>query len=118
MLAASIGVNLRPIYQQVPVRVMPLFHIPGEPAALVYLAIPAAGLLDGDGYLVEIDARQGTSALVTGQSANRIQPAIRSFGTQHWRIRAASGSQLVLFLGPKTTIEDVGIAREHRSTFR
>ena len=33
-----------------------------------------------------------TSALVTGQSANRIHPALRSFGTQHWRVRAASGS--------------------------
>jgi urease accessory protein len=89
-----------PTFQQVPLRVLPPFHFPGEPAALIYLINPTAGLLDSDGHLVEIDARPGTRAVVTGQSSNRIHPAVRSFSTQQWRVRASTGSQLVLLPGP------------------
>ena len=89
-----------PIFQQVPLRVLPPFHFPGEPASLVYLLNPTAGLLDGDGHLVEIDAAAGSHAVVTGQSATRIHPAVHGFSTQQWRVRAAAGSQLVLLPGP------------------
>ena len=88
------------IYQQVPLRVLPPFQFPGELASLVYLLNPTAGLLDGDGHLVEIDAQPGTCALVTGQSATRIHPAVRGFATQQWRVNAAADSQLVLLPGP------------------
>ena len=42
-------------YQQVPVRVMPPFVIDSEPASLLYLINLTAGLLDGDGHLIELD---------------------------------------------------------------
>jgi urease accessory protein len=87
-------------YQQVPLRVMPPFHFEGEPAALLYLLNPTAGLMDGDGHLVAIEAGPGTRTLVTGQSANRIHPAVSSFATQQWRLRVASGAQLVVLPGP------------------
>jgi urease accessory protein len=88
------------VFQQVPLRVLPPFHFPGEPAALAYLINPTAGLLDGDGHLVEISAGPGTRAVVTGQSAARIHPAVAGFGTQQWTVRSAAGSQLVLLPGP------------------
>lgn len=88
------------IYQQVPLRVLPPFQFPGELAALVYLLNPTAGLLDGDGHLVEIDAQPGSCAVVTGQSSTRIHPAVRGFATQQWRVKSAAGSQLVLLPGP------------------
>src|SRR5437899_78820 len=44
-LVASGGVTaLGRCYQQVPVRVVPPFHFAGEPAALLYLINPTAGL--------------------------------------------------------------------------
>jgi urease accessory protein len=88
-----------PIFQQVPLRVLPPFQFPDEPA-LVYLINPTAGLLDGDGHRIEISASSGTRALVTGQSATRIHPAVKSFSTQQWQVRAGDGSQLVLLPGP------------------
>jgi len=87
-------------YQQVPLRVLPPFQFPGELASLVYLLNPTAGLLDGDGHLVEIDAGPGSCAVVTGQSSTRIHPAVRGFATQQWRVTAAADSQLVLLPGP------------------
>ena len=39
-------------------------------------------------------------AVVTGQSSTRIHPAVRSFATQQWRVKAAADSQLVLLPGP------------------
>src|SRR5208282_6075331 len=83
-----------------PPQVLPPFQFPGELASLVYLLNPTAGLLDGDGHLVEIDARPGSCAVVTGQSSTRIHPAVRSFATQQWRVKAAADSQLVLLPGP------------------
>ena len=62
-------------YQQIPIRVMPPFHLDAEPAALLYLITLTAGLLDGDGHRVELTARRGTRAVVTGQSATRVHPA-------------------------------------------
>ena len=63
-----------PTFQQIPLRVLPPFHFPDEPA-LIYLINPTAGLLDGDGHRIEINAGRGTRAFVTGQSATRIHPA-------------------------------------------
>jgi urease accessory protein len=100
LIATEGKTGFGPIYQQVPLRVLPPFSFPGEPASLVYLINPTAGLLDGDGHLVEIDAGQGTRAVITGQSSNRIHPAVNSFSTQQWRVRAAPGSQLVILPGP------------------
>ncbi len=87
-------------YQQVPLRVLPPFHFGDEPAALLYLLNPTAGLMDGDGHLIEIEAKAGACAVVTGQSATRVHPAVSSFATQQWRIRAAAGARLVVLPGP------------------
>jgi urease accessory protein len=87
-------------YQQVPLRVLPPFHFGDEPAALLYLLNPTAGLMDGDGHLIEIEAKAGACAVVTGQSATRVHPAVSSFATQQWHIRAAAGARLVVLPGP------------------
>jgi urease accessory protein len=100
-LAASGGRTvLAGCYQQVPLRVLPPFTFPGDPAGLLYLLNPTAGLMDGDGHLIEITARTGTSALVTGQSANRVHPFVTGFATQQWRLRVEDGATLVILPGP------------------
>ena len=42
--------------------------------------------MDGDGHLIELTAREGTRAVVTGQSATRIHPALASHATQQWAV--------------------------------
>ena len=76
---------------------MPPFQLGAEPAALLYLINLTAGLLDGDGHLIEIVARAGTRAVVTGQSATRVHPAVwratrPSNGTSRSRTTPASSS--------------------------
>jgi len=87
-------------YQQVPVQVLPPFQLAGDPAALLYLLNPTAGLMDGDGHRLDITARAGSRAVVTGQSATRIHPAVKSFCTQQWHIRVEAGAELVVLPGP------------------
>jgi urease accessory protein len=87
-------------YQQVPVRVMPPFVVDTEPASLLYLINLTAGLLDGDGHLIELSARAGTRAVVTGQSATRIHPAQERFATQQWRVDVEEDACLVVLPGP------------------
>lgn len=87
-------------YQQVPLRVLPPFHFgPGQPS-LIYLLNPTAGLMDGDGQLIRIDARQGTRAVMVGQSATRIHPAVHGFCTQQWRVRVEANAVAVILPGP------------------
>jgi urease accessory protein len=87
-------------YQQVPVRVMPPFIFDNEPASLLYLINLTAGLLDGDGHLIELTARAGTRAVVTGQSATRIHPAVDRFATQQWTVDVEDDACLVVLPGP------------------
>jgi urease accessory protein len=87
-------------YQQIPLRVLPPFSFSNEPAALLYLINPTAGLMDGDGQLVDLIARAGTRTVVTGQSANRVHPALESYATQQWRVRVEDGAELVVLPGP------------------
>lgn len=87
-------------YQQVPLRILPPFSFPGEPASLLYLLNPTAGLMNGDGHLLEIEAGPGTRVVIAGQSANRIHPATSSFSTQQWHVRVARGAQVVILPGP------------------
>jgi urease accessory protein len=79
---------------------MPPFSIEGEPASLLYLINLTAGLMDGDGHLVEIRARPGARALVTGQSATRVHPALASFATQQWDVEVEDDACLVILPGP------------------
>jgi len=100
LMAARGATRLGACYQQIPLRVLPPFHFASEPAALLYLLNPTAGLMDGDGHLVQIQARSGVRAVVTGQSATRIHPAWRSFATQQWRVQVEDDAQLVMLPGP------------------
>ncbi len=87
-------------YQQIPLRLMPPFVIDDERASLLYLINLTAGLLDGDGHLVEVKARAGTHAVVTGQSATRIHPAVGSFAMQQWAVEVEDDACLVVLPGP------------------
>ncbi len=87
-------------YQQIPVRLMPPFELDGETAALLYLINLTAGLLDGDGHLLQVTARAGTHAVVTGQSATRVHPALESYATQQWDVTVEEDACLVVLPGP------------------
>jgi urease accessory protein len=87
-------------YQQVPVRLMPPFVLDSEAASLLYLINLTAGLLDGDGHLIEISARAGTRAVVAGQSATRVHPAVASYATQQWHVEVEDDACLVVLPGP------------------
>jgi urease accessory protein len=100
LVADAAGTRLGGCYQQVPLRVLPPFHFgPGQPS-LVYLLNPTAGLMDGDAQLVQLRSGPDTRAVVTGQSATRIHPAIRGFSTQQWIIQVAKGAVLLVLPGP------------------
>jgi urease accessory protein len=79
---------------------MPPFVLEGEPASLLYLINLTAGLMDGDGHLVQVVARGGTSALVTGQSATRVHPAVSGFASQQWSVEVEDDACLVVLPGP------------------
>jgi urease accessory protein len=87
-------------YQQIPMRLFPPFDLDSEPAALLYLINLTAGLMDGDGHLIELTAREGTTALVTGQSATRVHPALESHATQQWAVDVGDDACLVVLPGP------------------
>jgi urease accessory protein len=87
-------------YQQIPVRLMPPFALDGEPASLLYLINLTAGLLDGDGHLIQLVARAGSRAVVTGQSATRVHPALDSYATQQWAVQVEDDACLVVLPGP------------------
>ena len=100
LISSAGATRLGAAYQQVPLRVLPPFQFPSDPAALLYLLNPTAGLLDGDAHFIEVTARPGTRAVVTGQSANRVHPARTGFATQQWHVNVAEDAQLVVLPGP------------------
>ena len=67
---------------------------------MLYLINLTAGLLDGDGHKIEITAREGTRAVVTGQSATRIHPAQSHYATQQWSVEVEDDACLVVLPGP------------------
>jgi len=87
-------------YQQIPLRVLPPFCFDVEVASLLYLITLTTGLLDGDGHLLEITAREGTRAVVTGQSATRVHPTPVGFATQQWSVTVEDHACLVVLPGP------------------
>src|SRR5437764_1295023 len=100
LTADPAGARLGECYQQVPLRVLPPFRFGPGRAALLYLLNPTAGLMDGDGQLIELTARTGARAVVVGQSATRIHPCLRGFATQQWHITVESGAVLAVLPGP------------------
>jgi urease accessory protein len=99
LVADSGTTRLGTCYQQIPVRLMPPFALDGEPASLLYLINLTAGLLDGDGHLIQLVARTGARAVVTGQSATRVHPALDSYSTQQWDVRVEDDACLVILPG-------------------
>jgi urease accessory protein len=87
-------------YQQIPLRVMPSFSFDNEPAALLYLITLTTGLMDGDGHLITLTAREGTRSVITGQSATRVHPAGASFASQQYQITVEDNAHLVVLPGP------------------
>jgi urease accessory protein len=83
----------------VPLRVLPL-QLGDKQPALIYLPNPTAGLMDGDGHLIELNAGAGSRAVVAGQSATRIHPSLHAFSAQRWRSRVAAGAILAVLPGP------------------
>ncbi len=79
---------------------MPPFVFDTEPAALLYLINLTAGLMDGDGHRIDLTARAGTRAVVTGQSATRVHPALASYATQQWNVQVEDDACLVVLPGP------------------
>jgi urease accessory protein len=94
------GARLASCYQQVPLRVLPPFRYGPDRPALLYLLNPTAGLMDGDGQLVELQAGPGVRAVVVGQSSTRIHPTVSGLSTQQWRVSVATGAVLVVLPGP------------------
>jgi len=86
--------------QKVPLRVLPPFQFGAGQPALLYLLNPTAGLMDGDGQLMDLTARAGTRSVVVGQSATRIHPCLHGFATQQLRLRVEAGAVLVVLPGP------------------
>lgn len=87
-------------YQQIPLRVMPPFVLDAEPASLLYLITLTAGLMDGDGHLLELTARRGARCVIAGQSASRVHPSIGGFATQQWSVDVEDDACLVVLPGP------------------
>ncbi len=87
-------------YQQIPLRVMPPFVLDDQPVSLLYLITLTAGLMDGDGHLIELTARRGTRCVVAGQSASRVHPSIGGFATQQWAVEVEDDACLVVLPGP------------------
>lgn len=79
---------------------MPPFVFDGESASLLYLINLTAGLLDGDGHLIDVVARSGTRALISGQSATRVHPAVSGFASQQWLVEVEEEACLVVLPGP------------------
>jgi urease accessory protein len=100
LVAEGTTTRLRHCYQQVPLRVLPPFSFGNGQPALLYLLNPTAGLMDGDGQRVEIEAAEGVQAVIVGQSATRIHPALVGFCTQQWRVVVRRGAVLVVLPGP------------------
>jgi urease accessory protein len=100
LLADPAGTRLGSCYQQVPLRVLPAFQFGHDRPSLVYLLNPTAGLMDGDGQLVEVAAEAGSRAVIVGQSATRIHPSLHGFSTQQWRVRVEAGAVLFILPGP------------------
>jgi urease accessory protein len=96
----TLGTRLGHCFDQIPLRVMPAFHIGGEKASLLYLINLTAGLMDGDAHLVAVNARAGTHCVVTGQSATRVHPALASYATQQWDVSVDRDATLVVLPGP------------------
>jgi urease accessory protein len=99
LVAGPRGTELGACYQQVPLRVLPLFLGAGQPA-LVYLLNPTAGLMDGDGHFVQLHAAAGTRSVAVGQSATRIHPCLHGYAAQRWSVHVEAGAILVVLPGP------------------
>lgn len=87
-------------YQQNPLRVLlPISEHPGAPS-LLFLLNTTAGLLDGDGQWVDLDAGPGVHAFLTSQSAGRVHPCLLGHAATRFDLRLSTGSVLCVMPGP------------------
>lgn len=94
------AVRLGRTYYQNPLRaIAPVIDRPGGPA-LLYLMNSTAGLLDGDGQLVDLDIGPNVRAFVTNQSAGRVHPCPLLHAAARYEARVAPGATLCLLPGP------------------
>lgn len=92
--------HLGRVYFQNPVRVIrPIQVQPGGPT-LLYLMNMTAGLLDGDGQLVDLDVSPGVRCFVTNQSASRIHPCPRYHAASRFELKVARDAVLCMLPGP------------------
>ncbi len=106
-------VHLGRSYHQNPMRItFPLTERLGGPA-LLYLMNSTAGLLDGDGQLVELEVGPGVRLFATNQSAGRVHPCPIWHASARFDLRVASGAVLCCLPGP--TIPFAG-SRFHQRT--
>lgn len=88
------------VYFQNPLRIIhPLTVQEGGPS-LLYLMCMTAGLLDGDGQLVDLDVGPGVRCFVTNQSASRIHPCPRYHASSRFDLKVARDAVLCLMPGP------------------
>lgn len=88
------------VYFQNPLRIIrPVAVRPGGPS-LLYLMNMTAGLLDGDGQLVDLDVGPGVRCFVTNQSAGRIHPCRRYHAATRFDLKVARDAVLCLLPGP------------------
>lgn len=100
LVRAGAETRLGGLYQQIPLRVMPPFVLDDQSVSLLYLITLTAGLMDGDGHLLELTARRGTRSVVAGQSASRVHPSIGGYATQQWHVEVEDDACLVVLPGP------------------
>ena len=107
-------VQLARTYQQNPLRILrPVAEYPEGPA-LLYLLNSTAGLLDGDGQWVDLDAGPGVRCFLTNQSAGRVHPCPLSHAAARYDLRLAPGAVLCALPGP--TIPFAGSRYHQRAT--
>ncbi len=88
------------VYFQNPVRVIRPVTVQRGGPSLLYLMNMTAGLLDGDGQLVDLDVGPGVRCFVTNQSAGRIHPCPRYHAASRFELKVARNAVLCLLPGP------------------
>ena len=79
---------------------MPPFHLDSEPASLLYLINLTAGLMDGDGHLIEITARAGHAGRRDRPVGHPRPSGPGSYATQQWAVEVEDDACLVVLPGP------------------
>lgn len=103
-------------YQQNPLRVLvPITERRGAPS-LLFLLNSTAGLLDGDGQLVDLDIGPGVRCVLANQAAGRIHPCPLWHAAARFDLKVAEGAVFCGIPGP--TIPFAGSRFHQLATIR